>query len=337
MPAALEGSGLVDSRDSHDVDPPTVRELVERLGSALELRVVAGENDLDTPVLNPQIQKPGLVLAGLFEYLDPKRVQVIGRSETRYLSERPSKGDRICKRLCERHPPMFLVTLGNPPPAALEEGCRQRGIPLLTTPRTTGDAIELLYHFLAVRLAPGVKVHGVLVDVFGLGTLIVGESGIGKSECALDLVTRGHRLVADDSVEIKLIEGELLGSAPELIRDTLEVRGVGLINPKQMFGITAVRETKVIEQAVRLVPLNADTVFDRLGERGLEWECLGRSIPLLELPVAPGRNLAVLIEITARRRLLHDEGYDAYAEVRAAMAKRMIGQQTPSWIEDQEP
>jgi HPr kinase/phosphorylase len=313
-----------------------VRELVERLGAALELRVVAGEGNLDTQVLSSQIQKPGLILAGLFEYLDPRRVQIIGRSESRYLSERPVKGDRICRRLCGGNPPAFIVTLGNEPPPALAEGCRQRGIPLLTTPRTTGDTIELLYHFLAVRLAPGVKVHGVLVDVFGLGTLIVGESGIGKSECALDLVTRGHRLVADDSVEIKLIEGELLGRAPDLIRHTLEVRGVGLINPKQMFGITAVRETKVIEQAVRLVPLNANTVFDRLGERGLEWECLGRSIPLLELPVAPGRNLAVLIEITARRRLLHDEGYDAYTEVRAAMAKRMIGQQARPWVEEPE-
>jgi HPr kinase/phosphorylase len=327
---------LVSPRDSLEIDPPTVRELVERLGGALEVRVVAGEDGLDTPVLSAQIQKPGLILAGLFEYLDPRRIQIIGRSETSYLKERPVKGQRVCRRLCDRRPPAFLVTLGNEPPPALVEGCRQRGIPLLRTPRTTGDTIELLYHFLAVRLAPTVKVHGVLVDVFGLGTLIIGESGIGKSECALDLVTRGHRLVADDTVEIKLIEGELLGSAPDVIRDTLEVRGVGLINPRQMFGITAVRETKVIEQAVRLVPLNANTVFDRLGERGLEWECLGRSMPLLELPVAPGRNLAVLIEITARRRLLQDEGYDAYAEVRAAMAKRMIGQPPPPPAEERD-
>lgn len=320
---------MVFRRDYQDIEPPTVRELIEHVGEQLELRVVAGAAGLDVPVRSAQTQKPGLVLAGLFEYLDPRRIQIFGRSETRYLNERPVKGDRVCRQICDRRPPAFIVTLGNKPPDPLLRECQQRGIPLVCTPRTTGDTIEVLYHYLAVRLAPSVKVHGGLVDVFGLGILIVGESGIGKSECALELVTRGHRLVADDTVEIKLIEGELLGSAPDIIRHTLEVRGVGLINAKQMFGITAVRETKVIEQAVRLVPLSQGTSFDRLGERGLVWECLGREVPLLELPVAPGRNLAVLLEITARRRLLQDEGYDAYAEVRAAMAKRMVGGNPP--------
>lgn len=312
------------SKPTSKLDPPTVRELLEALGSRLELEVLAGEAGLERSLLSGRLQKPGLALTGSQEYLTSGCLQVLGRSEIRYLSLGDEPSSAAIEGLCDSGAPALLLTRGLDPPDELRRLAQERGVPLLRTPRDTGDAMELLYHFMAVRLAPKVKVHGVLMDIFGLGVLILGESGIGKSECALELVTRGHRLVADDAVEIRLIEDELVGTSPDISRHYLEVRGLGLINAREMFGITAVRETKAVEEAIRLVHFEVGKPYERLGESQGAWEVLGHRIPLREIPVAPGRNLAVLLEIAARQQLLREHGVDAVREIQANLARKLV-------------
>ncbi len=301
----------------------TVRELVQALDPSLNLILLAGRDGLVREIRRSQLQKPGLALAGSMKHLYPDRIQVLGRSEIAYLFENLEQAERALSLLCSRGVPAILVTQGLQPPALLVELAADAGVPVICTKRETTVAIDLIHHFLAVRLAARIQIHGVLMDVFGVGMLILGDSGIGKSECALELVTRGHRLVADDAVEIRLIEGELIGASPATIRHFLEVRGLGLINTREMFGISSVKETKVVEQAIRLVPFEVGKSYDRLGDEGGAWELLEREVPLIELPVAPGRNVAVLIEIAARRRLLIEQGSDPVGEIQAAMARRL--------------
>lgn len=312
------------SKPTSNLDPPTVRELLEALGSRLDLEVLAGEAGLERSLLSGRLQKPGLALTGAQEYLTSGCLQVLGRSEIRYLSTGEPPPSAAVESLCDSGAPAMLLTRGLEPPEELRRLAQERGLPLLRTPRDTAEAMELLYHFMAVRLAPRIKVHGVLMDIFGLGVMILGESGIGKSECALELVTRGHRLVADDAVEIRLIEDELVGTSPEISRHYLEVRGLGLINAREMFGITAVRETKAVEEAIRLVRFEVGRPYERLGESQGEWEVLGHPIPLREIPVAPGRNLAVLLEIAARQQLLREHGIDSVREIQANLARKLV-------------
>ncbi len=301
-----------------------VRELVRALEARLSLVLVTGRDGLDRTLVSTRVQKPGLALVGTPELMIAERVQVLGRSEIRFLKDAGSAVDDALRSLCASKPPCILVTRDLKPPAALIAAAADAKIPVLCTPADTGEAMEQLYHFLGVRLAPSTRVHGVLMDLFGLGVLVLGESGIGKSECALELVSRGHRLVADDSIEVRRIEDELIGAAPEISRCFLEVRGLGLINARKMFGVAAVAETKAVEQAVRLVRYEPGRSYDRLGDSRKTWATLGIDIPLFELPVAPGRNLAVLLEIAARQRLLRDQGHDTLREIQASMARRLV-------------
>ena len=304
-------------------DPVTVRELAHALDARLDFVVLTGREGLDREIVSIQLQKPGLVLTGAMDTLHSERIQVFGRSEVAFLNDSADHLERVMKRLCQRGVPAIFVTRGMKPPEKVLSMAGAAGIPVLATAHDTAETIDQIHHFLAVRLAPRVQVHGVLVDVFGVGILLIGESGIGKSECALELVTRGHRLVADDAVDVRLIEGELIGGSPELTRHYLEVRGIGLIDTREMFGISSVTETKVIDQAIRLVHYDPQRSYERLGAAGLEWEVLGHQVPLIELPVAPGRNVAVLLEIAARQRLLREQGSDPVGEIQAAMARRM--------------
>ncbi|NJN63695.1 MAG: HPr(Ser) kinase/phosphatase [Acidobacteria bacterium] len=242
----------------------------------------------------------------------------------RYIEQSPDRAQDICRAICSGPVPAILVTRGQAPPDPLLKVARAAGVPILITPRNTAEAIGIVLHHLAVHLAPRVRVHGVLVDVYGLGILILGESGIGKSECALELVARGHRLVADDSVEIRLIEDQLIGGAPPISRHHMEVRGLGIMNAFEMFGVTAVRDSILVEQVVRLVRFDPERPFDRLGSDTASWEALGRSLSLYEIPVAPGRNLAVLLEVAARRRLLLRHGRDAARDLREMLAHRIL-------------
>lgn len=299
---------------------PTPALTAEILRSAvladLELRVVTGEAGFGRAISWGRIQRPGLALAGFIPYIKPGRIQILGESELNYLDTMPTevRGERI-EAICALPVAAFVITKGQKPPDDIVRECRRREIPLLVSDRTTSVVIQSITRVLEDSLAPATTLHGVLVDVYGMGVLLLGESGIGKSECALDLVHRGHRLVADDAVEIRRYpSGALVGRAAEMIRYHMELRGIGIINIKHLFGVSAVRASKSIELVIELQRWDPTKKYDRLGLDGETYAILERELPLLRLPVASGRNLALLIEIAARNELLKSQGYDAAKE-----------------------
>jgi HPr kinase/phosphorylase len=282
----------------------------------LEMRVVTGEAGFDRAISWGRIQRPGLALAGFIPYIKPGRIQILGESELNYLDTMPMevRRERI-EAICSLPVAAFVVTKAQTPPDDIVRECRLRGIPLLVSDRTTSVVIQSITRVLEDELAPATTLHGVLVDVYGMGVLLLGESGIGKSECALDLVHRGHRLVADDAVDIRRYpSGALVGRAAEMIRYHMELRGIGIINIKHLFGVSAVRASKSIELIIELQRWDPAKKYDRLGLDGETYTILERERPLLRLPVASGRNLALLIEIAARNELLKSQGYDAAKE-----------------------
>ena len=282
----------------------------------LEMRVVAGESGFHRPISWGRIQRPGLALAGFLPYIKPGRIQILGESELNYLDTMPDdvRRERIAS-ICALPVAAFVITKGQRPPDDIVRECRLRKIPLLVSDRTTSVVIQSITRVLEDSLAPATTLHGVLVDVYGMGVLLLGESGIGKSECALDLVHRGHRLVADDAVEIRRYpSGALVGRAAEMIRYHMELRGIGIINIKHLFGVSAVRASKSVELVIELERWDPTKKYDRLGLDGEFYTILERELPRLRLPVASGRNLALLIEIAARNELLKTQGYDAAKE-----------------------
>lgn len=282
----------------------------------LALRVVAGESGFGRPVSWGRIQRPGLALAGFLPYIKPGRIQILGESELHYLDTMtPDVRDERIAAICALPVAAFVVTKGQPVPDDLARECRAQRVPLLVSPQTTSVVIQSITRVLEDALAPATTVHGVLVDVYGMGVLLIGDSGIGKSECALDLIQRGHRLVADDVVEIrKYPNGSLVGRAAEMIRYHMELRGIGIINIKHLFGVSAVRASKSIELVIELQRWDPTKKYDRLGIDGQTYAILDRPRPFMTLPVASGRNLALLIEIAARNELLKQQGYDAAKE-----------------------
>ncbi|MGH9367601.1 MAG: HPr(Ser) kinase/phosphatase [Thermoanaerobaculia bacterium] len=282
----------------------------------LALRLVAGESGFGRPVSWGRIQRPGLALAGFLPYIKPGRIQILGESELHYLDTMtPEVRDERIAAICALPVAAFVVTKGQPVPDDLARECRAQRVPLLVSPQTTSVVIQSITRVLEDELAPATTVHGVLVDVYGMGVLLIGDSGIGKSECALDLIQRGHRLVADDVVEIrKYPNGSLVGRAAEMIRYHMELRGIGIINIKHLFGVSAVRASKSIELVIELQRWDPTKKYDRLGIDGQTYAILDRPRPFMTLPVASGRNLALLIEIAARNELLKQQGYDAAKE-----------------------
>jgi HPr kinase/phosphorylase len=282
----------------------------------LGLRVVAGESGFARPVSWGRIQRPGLALAGFLPYIKPGRIQILGESELHYLdTQGPDLRRERIAAICALPVAAFVVTKGQAVPDDLARECRSQRVPLLVSDRTTSVVIQSITRLLEDELAPATTVHGVLVDVYGMGVLLIGDSGIGKSECALDLIQRGHRLVADDVVEIrKYPNGSLVGRAAEMIRYHMELRGIGIINIKHLFGVSAVRSSKSIELVIELQRWDPTKKYDRLGLDGQTYSILDRPRPFMTLPVASGRNLALLIEIAARNELLKQQGYDAAKE-----------------------
>ncbi|MSO50781.1 MAG: HPr(Ser) kinase/phosphatase [Acidobacteria bacterium] len=281
--------------------------------AGLDFDLLAGAAGLERVITLPYAQKTGLALAGFDEYLRPGRVLVFGESEVRYL-ERMGADDRrrALIRLFTRDFPCVVLTLGLEAPADLLAEAERAGVPVLRTRATTPTAIARLTTLLEDRMAAREVLHGVLLDILGLGVLITGESGIGKSECALDLVCRGHRLVADDTVEVK-VRGEsvLIGSCPEMTRHYVEIRGLGLVNVTDLFGVAATRSSKRIELVVQLEHWELGREYDRLGLTVETSDLLGVTVPLIRMPVAPGRNVAMLVEVAARNTLLRSRGRHA--------------------------
>lgn len=289
-----------------------VRELLAGAARSLQLRLATGRGGLDNRVEQARVQRPGLALTGYTDYIRYGRVQIVGSSEVGYLDRlRAAARRRVLAKLCRCRISCFVVTKGLAPPRELLEAAGSRRIPVLLTPLESTAFIKLLSAFLDERLATRLHLHSVLLDVFGLGVLILGESGIGKSECALELVDRGHRLVADDVVEVKRMGEVLVGASPELTRFHMELRGLGVLNIKDLYGVSAMRLSKRIELVVQLERWDAQKEYDRLGLRGEKFLILGVELPLARMPVAPGRNIALLVEVAARNQLLREGGYDA--------------------------
>ena len=310
MPASVPVASLLGARGA---------------GADLEFDLLAGAAGLERRITLPHIQKTGLALAGFDEYLRPGRVLVFGESEVRYLErmDAPARRDALA-RLFARDFPCVVLTLGLEPPPELVAEAERAGVPVLRTSASTPTAIARLTTVLEDRMAAREVLHGVLLDILGLGVLIAGESGIGKSECALDLVGRGHRLVADDTVEVK-IRGEsvLIGSCPELTRHYVEIRGLGLVNVTDLFGVAATRASKRIELVVQLERWELGREYDRLGLTVDTQEILGVAIPLIRMPVAPGRNVAMLVEVAARNSLLRSRGRHAAQRLAERLEHRL--------------
>jgi HPr kinase/phosphorylase len=301
-----------------------LRSRPESIGLPIEL--LSGEPGLERTIVSPHIQKTGLALAGFDEYLRPGRVLVFGESEVRYLESQNTEQRLNTLAAAFSHDiPCVVITGGWDPPVELLAASERYHVPLLRTPVATPAAIAKLTSWLDDTLAERQVIHGVLMDILGLGVLIVGESGIGKSECALDLVVRGHRLVADDTVEVRRrAEAAVIGTCPELTRHHMEVRGLGVINIRDLFGIASTRASKRVELVVQLErwPLGGEgpaREYDRLGLDDSVYDLLGLNVPLIRMPVAPGRNLAILVEVAARNQLLRMRGRHAARDLAARL------------------
>jgi HPr kinase/phosphorylase len=274
--------------------------------SRLRLKSRTGEMGLSRELTTARIQKPGLLLTGLLGDIHPDRVQVFGAAEVGYLKS--LDGDKIKNVLRILSKPSIraiVVTRGIEPPGFLLDFARGKSIALLTTSLTSSIFIERLVKFLEEGLAPTKTVHGVLVDVLGIGILITGKSGIGKSECALELVSRGYRLVADDVVLVnRRFPSTLFGTSSDVTRYYIEVRGLGILNVRELFGITAIREKKQMDIVVELVSWETEEEYERLGFKERTMDILGVELPHLKIPVSPGRSVATIVEIAARNQLL---------------------------------
>ncbi len=293
--------------------------------SGLPVDLLAGAAGLDRVITSPHVQKTGLALAGFHEFLKPGRVLIFGESEIRYLESLDATVRAAALGLAlTREFPCLLITGGFTAPLDLVAESERAGVPLLRTVVATPTAIAKIGSILEDSLAERTVLHGVLLDVLGLGILIVGESGIGKSECALDLIVRGHRLVADDAVEIRRrAETILIGSCPELTRHHMELRGLGVINVKELFGIASTRSSKRVELVVQLERWDQGRHYERLGLDDAYHEVLGLRIPLIRMPVAPGRNIAILIEVAARNQLLRVRGHHTARELAARLERTL--------------
>lgn len=309
-PRSLTVEGLLKSR-------------ADAIGLPLEL--LGGEDGLERAISSPYIQKTGLALAGFDAYLQPGRILVFGESEIRYLeSLDPANRMNVLAAAFSHDIPCVLVTGGWNASVELRAASDRYHVPLLRTAVSTPVAIAKVEYLLDDELAERQVIHGVLMDMLGLGVLIIGESGIGKSECGLDLVVRGHRLVADDTVEIRRRgETTLIGTCPELTRHHMEIRGLGLINIRDLFGVAAIRNAKRVELVVQLERWDPDRDYERLGLDELRYDILGLKVPLIRMPVAPGRSLGVLVEVAARNQLLRTRGLNAARDLAARLEQTL--------------
>jgi len=315
----------------------TVRSLLDE-SSGLRLVLLAGESGLGRPITIHRIQKPGLALAGFVRQVHPERVQVLGSTEISYLQTlAEGEARRAVEGFVGLNPACVVVTKGLDVPAILLDVADRAGVPLLRTPVVSSVAIDAIQKHLELQLAPTASIHAVLMDVLGVGVLLLGKSGIGKSEAALDLIMRGHRLVADDLVEVRRTSGDVLvGWASELIKHHMEVRGLGIINIKDMFGVAAVRDEKRIELVLELMKWDQTESHDRLGLDEMVYPILDVPVPLLRIPVSPGRNVSSLIEVAARNRLLQVRGHHSAREFQERLDRALADARERRWRDDVE-
>ena len=291
---------------------------LEKVIRELTLEPVYMPEDGETRlVCSAQINRPGLALSGYFEYFDNARIQVIGKSELGFLEG--LSADEAAKHIdtfVAKKPPMIVVAHKLQIPSELIKACEKYDVPLRHSDDTTSDVTAALISFLNVQLAPRITRHGVLVEAYGEGILLIGDSGVGKSETAIELVKRGHRLIADDAVEIRRVSSKtLVGSAPDNIRHFIELRGIGIVNARRIFGMGSVKVTEKIDMVIQLEQWNNEKVYDRMGLENQYMDILGITVPMLTIPVKPGRNLAIIIEVAAMNNRQKKMGYNAAQEL----------------------
>ena len=299
----------------------TIGELLQARGETWRLKLLAGDSGLGNGVSIPRIQKPGLALAGYLPQIHPERVQVIGRTELGYLTTLdPVAARAAVDRMLAERVACLIVTNGAVPPDYFAESAARHRVPLISTDLKSSELIRSVTGWLEERLAPHTLIHGVLVEVYGLGVLLLGKSGIGKSEAALDLVARGHRLVADDVVEARAVgNGRVMGSGAELIRHHMEIRGLGIINVQDLFGILATLQQKAIQLVAEMFDWSKEERADRLGLEDETHTVLGVALPKVRIPIRPGRSVATIIEVAARNHVLKRLGRHSAREVAARL------------------
>jgi HPr kinase/phosphorylase len=305
----------------------TIAKLLDlaREGDILHLRIITGEKTLYKKISSSDINRPGLALAGDYEIFDYEKIQVFGRGEFHYLVKIINNRElESIERFFSYPVSCCIFSHGHEPPDLFLDTAEEGEIPILVSSLPTNVMTTRLTKILDDAFAPRTSVHGVLVEVFGVGILIVGKSGVGKSECALELVERGHRLVADDVVDIRSIADTLLiGGGAKLIRHHMEIRGLGIINIKQLFGVGAIRDKKQIQLVVSLEAWDPKKAYDRLGLEESVYSILGVEVPLHTIPVKPGRNIPILIETAAMNYRLAKLGFNTAKEFNRELMNRI--------------
>ena len=292
----------------------TITELIKKM----KMKNVLPEIDTDKVVLShPDVNRPALQLTGFFDHFDRERVQIIGYVEQAYINTLPRevRVERYDKLLSSEIP-CVVYSRGQEPDEDMQDLCLHYQVPLMVSDKSTSDLMAEVIRWLKVKLAPCISIHGVLVDVFGEGVLIMGESGIGKSEAALELIKRGHRLVSDDVVEIrKVSDATLVGSAPDITKHFIELRGIGIIDVKSLYGVESVKDTQNIDMVIKLEDWDKDKEYDRLGLEDRYTEFLGNQVVCHNIPIRPGRNLAIIGESAAVNYRQKKMGYNAAQEL----------------------
>lgn len=281
------------------------------------LEVVFAASDYETRVLTVEdVSRPGIQLAGYFDHFEPLRLQVMGNVEIGYLRQMPEAEQlQVLDRLFSYRFPAMLLARGIDPGQAFLDIAKKHDVTVLRTQEPTSTTISTIITYLRSALAPRITRHGVLLEVYGEGILLMGESGMGKSETAVELLKRGHRLIADDAVEIRKISDSLLiGTAPAVIRNYVELRGIGIINVARLFGVGAVKAEKQINLVVNIVPWNNHESYDRMGAEVEYMDILGVKVPMNTIPITPGRNLAVILEVAAMNNRQRKMGFNAALE-----------------------
>ena len=278
-------------------------------------------------ITKDDVSRPGLQLAGFFDYFDPNRLQVMGKVETTYVeSFEPERRAEIFDRLFASGIPAMIISRNIDIFPECLAAAQKYNVPLLRTNEFTSTIINALVASLKVSLAPRITLHGVLVEIYGEGILLLGDSGVGKSETAIELVKRGHRLIADDAVEIKRVSDKtLVGTAPEVIRHFIELRGIGIVDVRRIFGVGAVKTTEKVELVINLEAWEDGKQYDRLGLDGQTTSILDITVPSLTIPVKPGRNLAVIIEVAAMNNRYKKMGFNAAKELQERMLRSFGG------------
>ncbi len=299
---------------------------LSKLIKDIELREIYLPNNADSiEITSPDVERPGLALTGFFEKYEHSRIQIFGRAEVSYLEELSDDERELhIANFIKLEPVAIIFSSELPIFDEIIKYAKLYGTPILSSERRTSALLARIISYLHVELAPRITRHGVLVEVYGEGLLLLGDSGVGKSETAIELVKRGHRLIADDAVEVKKVsETTLVGSAPEIIRHYVELRGIGIVDIKRLFGVGAVKDTEKIDLVINLEPWIQGKMYDRLGLDNESMDILGINIPSITIPVRPGRNLAIILEIAAMNNRQKRMGYNTALEFNKNLMSKM--------------